>query len=81
VIEVLSPSTESIDRREKFLNYRRIETLEEYVLVDQDKMEVTVYRRAKQWAPEVVNKASQSWRLPSLKFAMRLAAVYDQVRI
>jgi Uma2 family endonuclease len=81
VIEVLSPSTESIDRREKFLNYRRIETLEEYVLVDQDKMEVTVYKRAKQWAPEVVNKASQSWRLPSLKFAMRLTAVYDQVRI
>jgi len=79
LIEVLSPSTESIDRREKFFNYRKIETLEEYVLVAQDKFEVTVHRRARQWRPESATKTSQSLRLPSLKFQMRLSAVYDQV--
>lgn len=35
IVEVLSPSTESIDRREKFLSYTQIPTLEEYVLVAQ----------------------------------------------
>jgi Uma2 family endonuclease len=33
LIEVLSASTEAIDRREKLLSYRQIETLQEYVLV------------------------------------------------
>ena len=36
VFEVLSP-TEAIDRREKHSNYRRAQTLEEYVLVAQDR--------------------------------------------
>src|SRR6266536_6049488 len=53
LIEVLSETTERIDPREKFLSYRQIETLEEYVLVAQDKMEVTVFRREFQWQPEV----------------------------
>ncbi len=79
IVEILSPSTDSIDRREKFFNYRKIDTLQEYVLVAQDKLEVTVYRRANQWGPEVVTKAIQSLRIPSLKFQMRLSAVYDEV--
>ncbi|HEV2208794.1 MAG TPA: Uma2 family endonuclease [Verrucomicrobiae bacterium] len=37
LVEVLSDTTETIDRREKFLSYRQIETLEEYVLIAQDK--------------------------------------------
>jgi Uma2 family endonuclease len=36
VFEVLSPSTETIDRREKHMNYRHAPTLEEYVLVAQE---------------------------------------------
>ncbi len=45
MIEVLSESTEAVDRREKLISYRQIETLQEYVLVAQDRMEVTVFRR------------------------------------
>jgi len=36
VVEVLSDSTESYDRGEKFENYKRIPSLKEYVLVSQD---------------------------------------------
>lgn len=35
IIEVLSRSTQHIDRREKAINYRRLESLSEYVLVSQ----------------------------------------------
>lgn len=35
IIEVTSPSTESIDRREKLLNYRKIPSLKAYLIVDQ----------------------------------------------
>src|SRR4051812_7008678 len=45
LVEVLSDSTEMIDRREKLINYPQIPTLEEYVLVAQDKSEVTLLRR------------------------------------
>ena len=37
VAAVLSDSTEPVDRREKLLSYRRLESLREYVLIDQNK--------------------------------------------
>ncbi|MBK9442636.1 MAG: Uma2 family endonuclease [Comamonadaceae bacterium] len=46
VVEVLSPSTESIDRREKMLAYRTLPSLREYLLIAQDKCHVELYRRA-----------------------------------
>lgn len=45
IVEVLSPNTEHIDRREKLLAYRQLPSLAEYVLVDQDKPWVEVFRR------------------------------------
>lgn len=46
VVEVLSPSTESIDRREKMLAYRTLPSLREYLLIAQDRRQVELYRRA-----------------------------------
>ena len=40
IVEVASPSTESIDRREKMLAYRRIPTLRAYLIVAQDERRV-----------------------------------------
>ncbi len=45
VVEVLSPSTESTDRREKLAAYRTLPSLQEYVLVSQDKQLVEIHRR------------------------------------
>jgi Uma2 family endonuclease len=45
VIEVLSPGTETIDRREKLHAYRHLPALQEYVLISQDMQQVEVYRR------------------------------------
>ena len=44
VVEVLSPSTERIDRREKLFAYQAIPSLREYLLVDPDKRSVEIYR-------------------------------------
>lgn len=46
VIEVLSPGTEAIDRREKLAAYRQLPSLKEYALVAQDRQRVEIYRRA-----------------------------------
>ncbi len=79
IIEVLSPDTERIDRREKFSSYTQIETLEEYILVAQDQMEVTVFRRAGNWRPVVANQPGQQLRLESLDFTLLLSAIYESV--
>jgi Uma2 family endonuclease len=81
LIEVMSDSTERIDRREKRWGYQQIETLEEYVLVAQDRMEVTVFRRTNQWRPELLTKPDQSLQLGSLDFALPLSAVYEGVKV
>jgi len=81
LIEVLSPQTEQTDRREKFLSYIQIETLQEYVLVAQDRMEVTVFRRSNKWLPEVTQRADESLRLNSLAFALPLSGVYEAIQL
>lgn len=46
VIEVLSEGTERYDRDGKFQAYKQLASLEEYVLVSQDRRGIEVYRRA-----------------------------------
>lgn len=45
IVEVLSPSTASFDRGEKFAHYRRIAALQEYALIDLDTRRCDVYRK------------------------------------
>ncbi len=44
IVEVLSPSTMDIDRREKLIAYRHIPRLSDYVIIYQDKMRVEANR-------------------------------------
>ncbi|MEZ2226171.1 Uma2 family endonuclease [Microcoleus sp.] len=44
IVEVLSPGTEAFDRGKKFRNYRQIESLTEYVLIEADRLNVECYR-------------------------------------
>ena len=78
--DVLSDSTERIDRREKFWSYTRIETLEEYVLVAQEKREVTIFRRANGWQAEVLRDETEVLRLTSLEFTQPLQDIYEGVK-
>lgn len=45
IVEILSPSTEAVDRGKKFSSYRQFPTLQEYVLVEVDRPGVEVFRR------------------------------------
>jgi Uma2 family endonuclease len=45
VVEIASPSTEAIDRREKLCAYRTLPSLKEYLIVSQDQAQVEIYRR------------------------------------
>jgi Uma2 family endonuclease len=45
IVEVLSRSTEAYDRGDKFMRYKAIETLREYVLISQDEVLVEHFAR------------------------------------
>ena len=79
IIEVLSESTERVDKREKFFAYTSIKSLEEYVLVSQEAREVTVFRRADDWKAVPYSGAKTKLVLKSLKVTLPLSAVYEGV--
>lgn len=78
ILEVLSPATESIDRREKLLAYQVLDSLKEYVLVTQDRMQVEVYRRdgAGGWWVDTY-AGDEGIRLESVGLTLSMASVYE----
>lgn len=80
IVEVLSPSTENIDRREKLLTYKKIEDLQEYVLVSQDKIEVELYRKDKDnnWIKYILGKADEVI-LDSVNLQLPMTEIYEDV--
>ncbi len=49
IVEVLSKSTRKKDTTLKFISYINIPTLKEYVLIEQDFVDVQVFRRSEGW--------------------------------
>lgn len=83
IFEVLSPSTADIDRREKLATYGLIASLQEYVIVHQDKRCIEVNRKSKDgtWSmsrsEEQADLSLQS--IPCGGFILALDDVYDGV--
>lgn len=80
VVEVLSESTEAIDRGEKFENYRRIPSLTDYLLVAQDRIHIDHYSRlsATEWRLVSYDGPEAEVALPSLACTLKLADVYSR---
>ena len=80
VIEILSPSTQATDKREKRINYQTIESLQEYVLVSQNEIKVEVYRRDDNgnWTVEILGK-DDDLQLDSVGLTLTMANIYEDV--
>ncbi len=84
IIEVLSSSSSEIDARQKLPSYRHIDSLREYVIVDQDKKMAEVYLRGDSgWSMQMVNSGEDLVleSLPSGHFRARLDTIYDEVGV
>jgi len=79
LIEVLSPETRRIDEQEKLLSYLRLESLQEYVLVEQDTLQVMIFRRTNDWNREVIAGADAVLHLAALGFTLPLKEIYEGV--
>lgn len=51
IVEVISKSTRKTDEQTKRMEYINIPTLVEYVIIEQDYVDVAVFRKSDQWRP------------------------------
>lgn len=80
IIEVLSPSTEDYDRGRKFANYRRLESVTDYVLIAQDEIRVEHFvRQGEQWVLSEVNDPNGIIPLTSIGGSLTLRDIYEKV--
>jgi Uma2 family endonuclease len=81
IVEVLSPSTKSFDIGDKFTYYKSIESLTEYLLVDQDKPHVVLYTKqsANAWLHREFNALDDKIFLSSLDCEIAAAEIYENV--
>jgi Uma2 family endonuclease len=83
IVEVLSETTEAWDRGGKFERYRERESLQEYLLVAQDRAHLERYARQPrgEWLLSVVDGLDKALELPSLGCRLELARVYHMVTL
>ena len=82
VIEVLSPTTESTDRREKLLAYRTLSSLSEYALISQDEARVEIHRRRGDIGWERIEYSGpETVELASVGLQIGMGEIYEGVTI
>ncbi len=81
IFEVMSPDTERSDRGEKLVNYQNIPSMRVYVLVDQYKAAITVYRRGEgdAWEMEFLGSIDDTLALPEIECTLPLRSIYERV--
>jgi Uma2 family endonuclease len=81
IIEVLSPSTEAVDRGIKFSHYRKFTTLQEYVLIQTDFPMVEVFHRNAQGQWVLTEYGGEDClQLESVAVEVKVADLYRQVK-
>ena len=84
IVEVLSPSTASIDRREKWHTYRNTPSLRYYLLINPDAPIVDIYSRTQDdgWLRTTLERDdSITIDCPPIKTTLTLDAIYEDVDI
>ena len=78
IAEVLSSSTRKKDKTEKMLEFLSIPTLKEYVLIEQDCVDVEVLRQENGWKPEHYYLGDEVTFTP-IEFTISVEEIYERV--
>ncbi len=83
IVEVVSPSTSDIDRREKLQAYQTISSLNEYAIVYQDERKIELYRRVlpNNWAATIYQGSEYFVisSIPAVEIKLSLDDIYESV--
>ena len=79
VVEMLSASTATFDVGDKFAAYQQLDSLQEYVLVDQERIRVQIYRRREgRWWVDSVGPGGRL-HLESVELEGPVEALYEDL--
>ena len=80
IVEVLSPSTEAFDRGDKRLAYQQLDSLQDYVLIAQDRPAVEVYHRqgGDVWVRSEYGPGD-TVTLASIDLRLAMALIYEDI--
>ena len=81
VMEVLSESTADYDRGGKFEQYRSLESLQEYILLSQDKVHIEHFRKTAphEWLFTEIDDINTQLLLQTIDTAIELNDIYNKV--
>lgn len=78
IVEVLSKSTRRTDKALKRLAYQALPSLQEYVLIDQDVVEIEICRRNKHWQSEYYYLGDSAY-FASIELSIPVEEIYARV--
>jgi Uma2 family endonuclease len=83
IMEILSESTEAFDRGKKFAYYRKIPTLQEYILISQTEYHVEQYIRSddSKWEYRSYEGAGQILKMESVQCELPLSEIYWDIKL
>lgn len=83
IVEVLSRSTSAYDRGDKFDHYKRIESLQDYVLIEQTRVHVEHLHRLENgdWLLRSFDSLDDTLALPSVDCRVTLNQIYDGLNV
>ncbi len=83
IVEVLSASTKSYDRGDKFKLYRDIPSLKEYLLVDSESMAVELFslNASGRWELEEFYESTEILHIKSIEVSVSLSEIYESVKL
>ncbi len=78
IFEIVSPSSVTIDYIDKLREYKAIETLQEYIIVEQDKNHLVHYQRvsATEWTEEKIETDKDFLYLPTVSIKLEMQEIY-----
>lgn len=82
IIEVTSPSTKNVDRREKLLFYQQMPSVHEYAVVDQHKINIELHRRQPDGSriTYYFDREDTEIEFQSIELTMPISEIYRRVR-
>jgi Uma2 family endonuclease len=81
IFEVISKNSRVEDSVDKFVRYKKIESLQNYVLVDSEKVYVEVRTRSEhgEWVAQTYFQDDANFAIPALGIELALSSVYEGV--
>jgi Uma2 family endonuclease len=83
IVEILSESTRDYDRGSKFKAYRKIKSLQDYILVDQYSFYIEYFYKNEhgKWVLDEYAKLNDTIKIRSIDIELSLETIYDRVKL